>query len=310
MSIRELIVLLEQGLAYAVLALGVLITFRVLNSPDLTVEGSFTLGAVTGSLLTLAGHPALGLLAGLGAGALAGLCTAALTTKCGVQPILSGILVMTGLYSVNLWIMGGRSNLPLMRTGTVFTPLAGLIGGGWHKVALLGGLAVLLCVGLNLFFRTGLGLSIRATGDNERMVRASSISTDRTKAIALAMSNGLVGLSGAVVAQTQQFADVGMGVGTVVIALASLIIGEALTAPLSQRLGAIARGTLAAALGSVAYRLVVTMALKVELPAYCVKLLTAALVAAAVSYPALRRRLALALRRRAAQRAGAGREAA
>ena len=118
LSTREITVLLELGLSYSILALGVLITFRVLNSPDLTVEGSFTLGAVVGTLCTLAGRPALGLFAGLAAGALAGLCTALLTTKCGVQPILSGILVMTGLYSVNLWIMGGRSNLPLMREET------------------------------------------------------------------------------------------------------------------------------------------------------------------------------------------------
>ncbi len=303
MSIREIITLLELGFAYGILALGVMISFRVLNAPDLTVEGSFTLGAVVGTLCTLAGHPALGLLAGMAAGAAAGLCTALLSTKCGVQPILSGILVMTGLYSVNLWIMGGKSNLPLMRTPTVFTPLEALIGGGWHRVALLALMVTLLVLALNVFFKTSLGLSIRATGDNERMVRASSISTDRTKAIALALANGFVGLSGAVVAQVQPFADVGMGAGMVVIALASLIIGEAVV-----RGGGILRGTLAAVLGSLLYRAIVALVLKTYLPAYSVKLLTALLVATALSFPALRRRLAL-VRQRRAQAAACRREA-
>lgn len=298
MSIREIITLLELGLAYGILALGVMITFRVLNAPDLTADGSFVLGAVVGTLCTLAGHPALGLLAGLTAGAVAGLCTALLTTKWEVHPFLSGILVMTGLYSVNLLVMGGKSNLPLMREATVFTPLQALIGGGWHRVALLAAIVLLLVVALNVFFKTSLGLSIRATGDNERMVRASSISTDRTKAVALAMANALVGLSGAVVAQVQQFADVGMGAGMVVIALASLIIGEAVV-----RGGGILRGTLAAVLGSVLYRAIVALVLKIYIPAYSVKFLTALLVGVALSLPALKRRLALVKQRRALARA-------
>lgn len=298
MSMREVITLLELGLAYGILALGVMITFRVLNTPDLTVEGSFTLGAVVGTLLTLAGHPVLGLLGGMAAGALAGLCTAMLLTRGGVQPILSGILVMTGLYSVNLWIAGGKSNVSLLRENTVFTFAQPLIGGGWHKIALLALLVALLVAALNVFFKTSLGLSIRATGDNERMVRASSISTDGTKAVALALSNALVGLSGAVMAQVQQYADIGMGVGVVVVAMASLIIGEALL-----RSGGILRGTLAAVLGSIIYRAIVAAVLKTYLPAYGVKLLTAVLVALAVSFSSIKQKIALAKRRGAMRHA-------
>ena len=300
MTTRELIVLLELGLAYAILALGVFVTFRVLNLPDLTVEGSFTLGAVVGTVLTVQGHPAAGLVAGAAAGALAGLVTALLMTQCGVQPILSGILVMTGLYSVNMFVMGGKSNLPLMREVTVFTPIQALVGGGWHKVALLGLLVACLVVGVHVFFKTSMGLSIRATGDNEKMVRCSSVSTDGTKALALALANALVGLSGAVVAQVQQFADVGMGAGMVVIALASLIIGEAALFFVPQ---GILRGALTAVLGAVLYRAIVALVLKTYIPASSVKLLTALLVAIAVSYPRVMARIRLARRKGVARRA-------
>ncbi|MDR3050859.1 MAG: ABC transporter permease [Oscillospiraceae bacterium] len=293
MSAREIITLLELGLAYAILSMGVFVTFRVLDTPDLTTEGSFTLGAAVSAALALGGHPALGLLLGFAAGALAGLCTALLMTRGRVQPILTGILVMTGLYSVNLFVMGGKSNLPLMRVDTVFTPMEALVPGGWHRVALLALLVSLLGVGLCVFFRSSLGLSVRATGDNERMVRASSISTDVTKAVALCLANGLCALSGAVVAQAQQFTDISMGMGTVLVALASLILGETLL-----RGGGIPRGMLSAVVGSVLYRAIVALVLKTSIPAYAVKLMTALLVAAAVLQPTLARALTLARAKR------------
>lgn len=301
MSIREILSILELGLAYSVLALGVFIPFRVLNQADLTVEGSFTFGAAVCAMLTVQGHPLLGLLLGMLAGAAAGLVTAVLQTQFGVAPILSGILTMTGLYSINLWVLGGKSNVPLMREKTLFSYFQPLIGGGWHKVAALGLLALGLLVLLNVFFRTTLGLSIRATGDNERMVRSSSVSTNLTRCVALALGNGLVGLAGGVVAQVQQFTDVMMGSGTVVVALASLIIGETIF-----RNTSILRGTLAAVSGSILYRLIVAWVLKTSVPAYAVKLISALVVMVAVCYPVVRKRLTLQWKRGVERRAAAG----
>lgn len=301
MSLREILSILELGLAYSVLALGVYIPFRVLNQADLTVEGSFVFGAAVSTMLTVQGHPLLGLLAGTLAGAAAGLVTAILQTQFQVAPILSGILTMTGLYSINLWVLGEKSNVPLMRERTLFSYFEGLIPGGWHKVVALALLVGMLLVLLNVFFRTTLGLSIRATGDNPKMVRSSSVSTNLTRCVALAMGNGLVGLAGGVVAQAQKFTDVMMGSGMVVVALASLIIGETIF-----RNTTILRGTLAAVVGSILYRLIVALVLKASVPASAVKLISALVVMVAVCYPVARKRLALWYRRGAERRAAAG----
>lgn len=301
MSLREILSILELGLAYAVLALGVYIPFRVLNQADLTVEGSFTFGAAVCAVVTVQGHPVLGLFLGMLAGAAAGLVTAILQTQFGVAPILSGILTMTGLYSINLWVLGGKSNVPMIQGKSIFSYFQSWIGGGFHKVAALVVVVAVLMIFLNVFFRTTLGLSIRATGDNERMVRSSSVSTNLTRCVALALGNGLVGLAGGVVAQLQQFADVQMGSGMVVVALASLIIGETIFHNTS-----ILRGTLAAVVGSVLYRLIVALVLKTSIPAYAVKLISALVVAVAVCYPVIRKRLALQYRKGAERRATVG----
>lgn len=299
MTIREIISILELGLAYAVLALGVYVPFRVLNQADLTVEGSFTFGAAVCAVCTAKGQPLLGLLLGTLAGASAGLVTALLQTQFGVAPILSGILTMTGLYSINLWVLGGKSNVPLLSTKTMFTYFQSWIGGGFHKVFALLLLVALLVLFLNVFFRTTLGLSIRATGDNERMVRSSSVSTNRMRCVALALGNALVGLSGGVVSQVQQFADISMGSGMVVVALASLIIGETLF-----RNTSILRGTLAAVVGSILYRLIVALVHKTSIPAYAVKLISALVVMVAVCYPVVKQKMNLWIRRGKERHAG------
>ncbi len=285
----------ELGLIYAVMALGVFISFRTLNMPDLTVDGSFVLGAAVSAILASLGYPVPGLILGFIAGAAAGMITALLHTKLGIQPLLSGILVMLSLYSVNLRVMGNKSNIPLLNKATVFsifkdTPLAdysGLILG-----AIL--LAILLVL-LYLLLKTRFGLVLRATGDNEHMVRASGVNTDREKLIGLALANGLVGLSGGMIAQYQRFADTGMGVGMVIIGLASVIIGEVIfgTQTLLRRL-------IAVVLGAILYRAVIAIALDLGMPATDLKLISAVIVTLALAIPfigkkysKLRRRLAV-----------------
>ena len=218
---------IELGIIYGFMALGIFVSFRILNIPDLTVDGSFTLGASCSAIITLAGHPFLGLLAGALAGAIAGLITAFLQTKMKIQPILAGILTMTGLCSINLRIMQKRGNVSLLNIPTVFDPMKQVFG-DYAKLLFPLLLIAVVILAMTLFFKTQLGLSIRATGDNEDMVRSSSINADFTKTVGLSLGNAIVGLSGALIAQYQQFSDINMGIGMVVIAMASLIIGEVL----------------------------------------------------------------------------------
>jgi putative ABC transport system permease protein len=267
---------IQLGLLYGVLALGIYITFRILQLPDLTVDGSFSLGMAVAAVMTVAGHPVLALLIAILSGALAGLITGLLQTKLAIHPILSGILVMTGLYTVNLFVMGGRANLPLMGSTTIF--LSSKTG-----VALV--LALTLIVLLSLFFKTRFGLAIRATGDNEDMVRSSSINADFMKCAGLMLGNACVGLSGALIAQYQMFSDVGSGSGMVVIGLASVIIGETIFGKRGVTIG------LASAVGgSILYRIIIALALRVELfPSYALKLISALIVVVALSGPSVRR---------------------
>ena len=265
---------MELGLIYGILALGVYITFRILNIPDLTVEGSFVLGMAVTAIFTVGGDPVLGLAAAMLAGALAGACTGLLQTKLMINPILSGIIVMTGLYTVNLAVMGGKANMSILGNDTIFTMV-----GSKTLVALV--LAISIAAIIGTFFRTRVGLAIRGTGDNEEMVRAASIDADRTKCLALAIGNGLVALSGGLIAQYQLFSDVGSGAGIVVIGLASVIIGEVL---LGRR--GVAYGLFTAVGGSIIYRVIIAFALKVDLfPPYALKLISAVVVMLALSGP-------------------------
>ncbi|NLZ39210.1 MAG: ABC transporter permease [Firmicutes bacterium] len=274
----------ELGLIYAVMALGVFISFRTLNTPDLTVDGSFVLGAAVAAVICSGGgNPFAALLAAFAFGSLAGAVTSLLHTKLGIQPLLSGILVMLALYSVNLRVMGGAPNIHLMNSPSIFNLWqAGLFAG---NAKLITAILVILIVFLflYLFLQTRLGFALRATGDNEIMVRAAGINSNATKLIGLALSNGLVAASGAMIAQYQSYADVGMGMGMVVMGLASVIIGEVVfgVKPLLRRL-------LAVVLGSVLYRLIIAFAFSLGMPATDLKLVSAVIVAVALSSGALK----------------------
>jgi len=291
---------LVLGLAFACMAMGVYLTFRVLAFPDLTVDGSLPLGAAVSGVLIVNGgwHPWATLPLAIAAGALAGAATALLNTRFNINGLLAGILVSIGLWTVNLRVMGDRANLPLLGTDTVLTPFrpvaagpAQALGVNPGDVAALGVclLLVALAIGfLNWFLHTELGLALRATGDNERMVRAMGISPATMKLLGLTLANGLVGLSGALVAQYQGFSDVGIGLGMIVAGLASVIIGETLLRP---------RGVLATigsvALGSIVYRLVIAAALFIGLGPTDMKLVTSVIVILALSLPQVRGRLRL-----------------
>jgi len=292
----------EQGLIYGLVALALLVSYRVLDIADLTVDGSFTLGAGASAMLVLAGHPLLGLLVAPLAGALAGVVTALLQTKCKVAPILAGIITMTALYSINLMVMGGRSNLQLLRTETVFTAVRALLGDNVGPLVLLAVLDIAVCALLGLFLRTRTGLAVRATGDNPAMVRASSINPAVTTLIGLAIANALVGLAGGLIAQYQQFTEVGGGTGTVVLGLASLIIGEVITGRSSMP-----RRLAGAIVGAIVYRLILALALSASVTPQNLKLVSAIIVAAAISAPAIKQRVQLAQKKRKAVREHAAR---
>lgn len=294
----------QQGLVYALTALSLLVSYRVLGLADLTVDGSFTLGAAVSGALALAGHPWLGLAVGLAAGAAAGLVTAFLQTRCGVAPILAGILTMTALYSINLMVMGGRSNLQLLRVATVFRP-AQALGADLGPTLLLAAVAGLCGGALALFLRSGPGLALRAAGDNPEMVRASSIDPARAVRAGLALANALAALSGALMAQYRQFVEVSGGTGTVVLGLASLVIGEAVV-----RGGGMARRIAGAVLGAVLYQLLLSLALSAAVTPQNMKLVSAVLVAAAIGLPTARRRLAQERKKRKAVRENAARDRA
>ncbi len=273
---------LSLGLLWAVMTIGVYISYRVLDIADLSVEGTLPLGAaVTCILISRGGNPYLGLLLALLAGCTAGGVTGLLHTKLKIPALLSGILTMIALWSVNLHVMGNRPNLSILRMPTVYKPLENL---GLDKnvaIIIVGALVVALIIGiLYWFFGTELGISIRATGNNERMVRAQGVNTDSMKILGLMLSNGLVALSGALIAQNQSYSDVQMGTGSIVIGLASLIIGEVIFGRRSfmSRL-------ISLALGAVLYRIIIALVLKMGMPANDLKLFTAITVALALWLP-------------------------
>ena len=293
---------LELGFIYGLVAMALFLSFRVLNIADMTTDGAFTLGCAVSATAAVAGRPVLGLGLAVLAGACAGFVTAFLQTRMGVPSILAGIITNTGLYTVNLAVMGFSSNVPMLKTETVFTLLRDAVGEAFpYRLVLAAAISLVVCALLIAFLRTRLGLSIRATGDNPAMVRASSINTVFTITVGLCAANSMTALSGAVLAQYQRSADINLGTDMVVIGLASLIIGETLLGR-----GGLWAKVLAAVAGSVIYRFIIALALRANVPSECLKLISAVIVALAISAPTLKRSAALRRRRGRAQKAGKG----
>jgi len=280
---------LYEGLVFGFVAIGVYLTFRVLGFPDLTVDGSFTLGAAVAAVLIANGvNPFLATLAALGAGLCAGLATSLLNTKLRIPALLASILVMVALYSINLRIMGG-ANVSLLREVTIFDQVSEFLGVSTriaYQLVVAAVLATIVFFILNWFLRTEIGLALRATGDNEQMVRGAGVDTDKTTILGVSIANGLVAFSGGVVAQGQGFSDVGMGIGMIIMGLASVIIGEALFRPKG-----VARLLLAALGGTFVYRLVISTALRMGMRATDLKLITAVIVIIAMAIPYLQKKI-------------------
>ena len=270
---------LELGFIYALVALALFLSFRILNIADMTTDGSFTLGCAVSATVALAGHPFLALPAAMLAGACAGIVTALLQTKWGVPSILAGIITNTGLYTVNLAVMGFSSNVNLLKATTIFSSFPGM------KIIPAVIITLIIAVLLVVFLNTRLGLSIRATGDNPDMVRASSINTGLTITIGLAVSNSFTALSGAVLAQYQKTADINLGTGMVIIGLASLIIGETLFRGRKTWVKVVG-----AVVGCIVYRFIIAIALRLDLPSECLKLVSAVIVAIAIALPTIKKR--------------------
>lgn len=289
----------QLGLIYGMLALGIYISFRILNIPDLTADGSFTLGLSVSAVMTVAGYPFLGILLAIVAGAAAGTVTGLLQTKLEIHPILAGILTMSSLYSINLYILGSRSNLSLIGSDSIFNQMAWLSVNKELMKTLVPLMYCFLCtVILIWFFKTHLGLCIRATGNNEDMVKASSINVNSMKIIALAISNACIALSGAVLAQYQGYADISSGIGIMVVGLASAIIGEAIFGRRSLTLG-----LLSAMFGSLLYRFIIAAALKSSIfPAYMLRVVSAVIVVIALSIPVIQKHFQLSSMRKKVQR--------
>lgn len=276
---------LELGFQYALVAMALFLSYRVLDIADLTTDGGFVLGAAVSVTVTAAGHPVLAIPAAMLAGACAGFVTAFLQTRMGVPSILAGIITNTGLYTVNFMAMGRKANVSLLRAETMFTLLRGNgPANGWIELLLSAGIAILAGALLYLFLGTRLGLSIRATGDNRDMVRASSVDPSFTVTVGLCVANALTALSGAVVGQYQKTVDINLGTGIVVIGLACLIIGETV---LGRR--TIAKGIVAVMVGSIIYRLIYAYVSYTKVvPVECLKLVTAIVVALAIAAPTIK----------------------
>lgn len=291
LSFTALVGSVELGLIYAILALGVFLSFRTLNTPDLTVDGSIVTGsAVSAVLCSSFENPAAGLLFAFIAGGLAGAVTALLNTKLKIEPLLAGILVMLGLYSVNLRILGGKANIPLIQSPTVYKAMAGLTASPYSG-CILGVLVLALVILLfYLFLNTRLGFALRATGDNEYMVRSSGVNSDAMKLLGISLSNAFVGLAGGMLAQYQSTADINMGTGMVVIGLASVIIGETIFGIFTKKMPLPVRLTAVAA-GAILYRLVLAVALNSGMPPTDLKLTSAVIVVIALASGTIREKL-------------------
>ena len=288
MSMSLLTSTLWQGLLWGILALGVYLTYRVLDIADLTVEGSYPLGAAVGvSYIAGGGSPAMAVVLAFLAGSVAGIVTGLLHTKLKIPALLAGILTMIGLYSINIRVMGDKSNVSILRMDTIYTFFENF-GLGKNESILVCGLifVVVLIAFLYWFFGTEIGAAIRATGCNKQMIRAQGVDTDITIILGLLISNGMVAMAGALIGQSQGFADVGMGTGTIVIGLASVIIGEVLFGTRNFM-----NWLLAVVGGSIVYRVVIAFVLKMGMNQNDMKLLTAIIVVVALAMPLIKEKI-------------------
>ena len=277
---------LELGCIYSLVALALFLSFSILNIADLSTDGCFTLGCAVGAVVTAAGHPVLALFAAMGAGICSGFITAFLQTRMGVPSIFAGIIVNTGLYTINIMVMGS-SLVNLFACDRIFSLAKGKIAASWYddwyKFLIVFLIVLLIGIVLSWFLNTRLGLSIRATGDNEYMVRASSINPLFMITVGLCVSNALTALSGAILGQYRKSCDINLGTGTVTTALASLMIGEILI-----KKGGIFKKVIGVILGSCLYHFIYSVALRIEVPAEAFKLVSAVIVTAAISFPYLK----------------------
>lgn len=290
----------ELGFIYSLVVLALFISFSILNIADLSTDGCFTLGCAVAASMTLTGHPILALFCAIGAGVLSGFITAFLQTRMGVESILAGIIVNTGLYTINIAVMGFSSNINLFQCESIFTMAKDfiekylgegayevLVTGGWYRLILVAVIVIFIGILLGCFMGTRLGLSIRATGDNAAMVKASSINPKYTITVGLCVSSSLTALSGGILAQYQKSCDINLGTGMVTIALASLIIGETLVGKRTM-----VRRIVGVIFGSCLYRFIVAVAIRVNVPAECLKLVSALIVAVAIAFPYLKSKAA------------------
>lgn len=293
---------LELGLISALTVLALFLSYSMLNVCDLSTDGCFTLGATVGAAVAIAGHPYLSLPAAMAAGMLSGFITALLQTKMGVNSLLAGIIVNTALYSVNIAVMGNASVLNMNKTESVFTKMRALLEhtalAGQYRLIVAAVAVLLAAVLLGMFLRTRLGLAIRATGDNPDMVRSSSINPAVTTIVGLCLSNALTALSGCLLAQSQKSVNIDIGTGMVTVALASLLIGGVFLG--RKKLPLRIFGMV---LGAFVFRLVYTVALRFDMPAFMLKLVSAVVVVAAISIPYLKEQYPL-FRRRIEHRMG------
>lgn len=284
---------LEQGFIYALVALALFLSFSILNIADLSTDGCFTLGCAVSAIVTVGGHPVLGLFAAMLAGVCSGFVTAILQTKLGVESILAGIIVNTGLYTINMAVMGFVANVNVFGCDTVFTKAKDKLPMEYSKLIIIVSIVVIIGLFLAIFLKTKLGLSIRATGDNVHMVRASSINPAFTITVGLCVANALTALSGGILAQYQKSANIDVGTGMVTIGLASLIIGETLFSKRSIRTRIV--GVI---LGSCLYRIVIALALRLNIPADFLKLISASIVAIAIIIPYMKKKTRFWINRR------------
>lgn len=279
---------LEVGLIYALVALSLYLSFSILNLCDLSTDGCYTLGCAVGAMITIAGHPVLALFAAMLAGICSGFITAFLQTRLGVESILAGIIVNTGLYTINLMVMGLSSNVSIFGVDTVFSLFKGISDSTfwteWSKFILIAIILTVICLFMYFFLNTRLGLSIRATGDNPDMVKSSSINPAFTITVGLCVANACTGLAGALIGQYNKSCDINLGTGMVTIALASLVIGETL---FGKHAG-LKKGIISVVAGSCLYRMIVAIALRLNVPTEAFKLVSAIIVAIAIAMPKMK----------------------
>ncbi len=290
---------LELGVICSLTVLALFLSYSMLNVCDLSTDGCFTLGAAVGAVVAIAGHPWLSIPAAMGAGVLSGFITAVLQTRMGIDSLLAGIIVNTGLYSINIAVMGKSSLLNMNKTVTVFTKLKDALAdtplAKYYELIIALAAAALVILFLALFLRTRLGLAIRATGNNPDMVRSSSINPVFTTTVGLCVANAFTGLSGCLLAQSQKSVNIDIGSGMVTIALASLLIGQTFMGR-----GSIAKRAVGMVLGSVIFRLVYTIALRLNMPAFMLKLVSSVIVVLAIAGPYLKTQIPMLRKRLAA----------